>query len=112
MIESIEEFRAELQTLRFRHTEFLTQGPVENVLPRTDQNVTTSIAESESRRRGECIHVKPEIGTSLAAGQVPIPKLIRTGNTLRAGIGRVIVNVRREWKTAGQRINAPKVSSS
>ena len=93
MIEGVEEFRAELEALRFRQGKLLAQGPVENILSRPNQAISWSIAEDEGivRQHGERVDVEPASGSALSAGQVAIPELIGARDALRARVGGIIV---------------------
>src|SRR6185369_11591184 len=58
MIEGVEEFRSEFDTLRFRQLEFFAKLPIKNILSRADQTVPCGVAEPESifRQHGKGIN--------------------------------------------------------
>ena len=113
MVEGVEEFRAEFETLRFCHPEFLSQRPIEHVLSGTGEDVASRVAEGEACGGGESIDVKPMIGSSLTGRQVAVPELIRPGYALGTGVRRVsIVQVGRERKSARQSVDAAQVPSA
>ena len=78
VIQSIEELRAELDSLLFGDCELLAQREIEHVLSWSYQRIPACIPEGEPRRWHEGIDIEPMIRGTLIARQVAIAYLVRS----------------------------------